>query len=286
MNAMLFISPWVVGFLVFTLTPILRSFQYSLSEYNVISPPIYVGFANYVKMLTRDQLFWKSLLNDFYMVFVGIPIGLVATLSVAILFNSKLVLRQLSFLRVIFFLPTLIPLIVLCLLWIWILEPRAGVINTLLGYVGIKGPGWFADPAWAKPAFILMGIWGAGTSIILYLAALKDVPVSLHEAASIDGANGLRRLWHITLPMLAPVISYSVITGVIATFQQFALSLVMTGGGPNGATLYYSLYLYKNAFSYFQMGYASAMAWILLIIVFLLTALLFRLTDRMGARDG
>jgi multiple sugar transport system permease protein len=158
------------------------------------------------------------------------------------------------------------------------------VINSLLGYVGIKGPGWLADPAWAKPAFILIGIWAGGTSIILYLAALKDVPASLHEAAAIDGANGLQQMWYVTLPLLTPIIGFMAITGVIATFQQFAYSLVMTEGGPNNATHFISFYLFRNAFTYFRMGYASAMAWILLLIVFVISGLLFKLTEWLSKR--
>jgi multiple sugar transport system permease protein len=177
-------------------------------------------------------------------------------------------------------LPTLVPFVILSILWIWVLQPDSGVVNTILRYFGISGPGWFSSPTWAKPAFILMGLWGAGGSIIIYLAGLQGIPESLYEAASLDGASSLQKVFRITIPLLKPVILFNVITGIIGTFQSFAESFIITNGGPDGSTMFYSLYLYQNAFQYSKMGYASAMAWILLIIALAFTLILFRLSSR------
>ena len=195
--------------------------------------------------------------------------------------NNKLI-KGMSFFRIVFFIPTLVPFVVLSILWIWILQPDSGVVNSILGTLGIEGPGWFASPKWSKPAFILMGIWMSGNMILIYLAGLSDIPQSLYEAASIDGANSIQKVFHITLPMLRPAILFNVITGIIGVFQSFAEAFIITNGGPDGSTTFYSLYLYQNAFQYFRSGYASAMAWILLIIALSFTIVFFQLSKRWG----
>jgi multiple sugar transport system permease protein len=279
--AFLFILPWILGFLFFVAYPIASSLYYSLTRYNVIDPPKWIGLANYVTLITHDDVFRTALLNTLYMVFVGTVIITVVTIAMAIALNNKSV-RGLSFFRVIFFIPTLIPLVILCILWVWMLQPQTGLINTMLGYVHIKGPGWLADPRIAKPAFIMMFVWTSGGAVIIYLAGLQDIPQSLYEVAALDGAGFFRRTRSITLPMLSPVILYNVVTYVIGIFQSFAESYIITSGGPNNSTLFYSLYLYQNAFQYFKMGLASAMAWILLVIASILIAFLLSAQRRFG----
>jgi multiple sugar transport system permease protein len=272
--AMVFIAPWAIGLLAFTVYPIAMSFYYSLTEYKVISDPEFIGAANYVNLFT-NRVFWKSLSNTVYIVCVGVPLTLLSAFTVSVLLNAK-ELRRFSFFRVIFFLPTLVPLIINCLLWIWLLNSENGLINALLGLFGIRGPSWLGSPAWAKPALILMMIWGCGGTIIIFLAGLQDIPESLYESASLEGANFVQKTVHITIPMLAPVILYNAVTLVIAAFQWFAEPFVMTEGGPDNATMFFSLYLYQNAFQFFKMGYASAMAWVLLLIALGVIFLLFR----------
>ncbi|MDR0598682.1 MAG: sugar ABC transporter permease [Treponema sp.] len=272
--AMVFIAPWVIGLLAFTLYPIAMSFYYSLTEYKVISEPEFIGLENYVNLF-KDKVFLKALANTGYVVLIGVPITLITALAVSVLLNSQ-ELRRFTFFRVAFFIPTLVPLIINCILWIWLLNPEIGLINAILGVFGVKGPAWLGSPIWAKPAFIMMMVWGCGGTIIIFLAGLQDIPVSLYESASLEGANFFQRTVHITIPMLAPVILYNAVTLVIAAFQWFAEPFVMTEGGPSNATLFYSLYLYQNAFQFFKMGYASAMAWVLLLIALGIIFLLFR----------
>lgn len=283
-NGLLFISPWIVGFLFFTAYPLISSFYYSLTDYDIINPPVFVGLENYKTLFTGDDMFYTVLKNTLYMVFIGLTVITACTVFISILLNNKKV-KGMAFFRVIFFLPTFVPFVILSILWVWVLQPDSGVVNTVLGWIGIDGPGWFASPSWSKPAFILMGLWGAGGSIIIYLAGLQGIPESLYEAASIDGANSMQKMFSITLPMLRPVILFNVITGIIGTFQSFAESFIITQGGPNGSTMFYSLYLYQNAFQYAKMGYASAMAWVLLVIALVFTLVLFKVSNRWGSND-
>ncbi|EFU42185.1 binding-protein-dependent transport systems inner membrane component [Paenibacillus vortex V453] len=283
-NGLLFISPWIIGFLLFTAYPLFSSLYYSLTDYNIINEPVWVGLDNYVKLFTGDSLFYKVLYNTLFMIVVGISVTTVGSVFIAILLNNRRI-RGLAFFRVVFFLPTLVPLVVLSILWIWVLQPDNGVLNTILGFIGIEGPGWFSSPFWAKPAFVLMALWGSGQMIIIYLAGLQGISDSLYEAASIDGASSWRQVFHITIPMLKPAIVFNVITGMIGTLQSFAESFIITNGGPDGSTMFYSLYLYQNAFQYAKMGYASAMAWILLVIALLITLFLFKLSNGFKAEE-
>ncbi|MBW7452976.1 carbohydrate ABC transporter permease [Paenibacillus sepulcri] len=279
-NAMLFISLWIIGTEVFKLYPILISFYYSLTDYSVVNPPEFIGLDNYTALF-NDALFYKSLTNTLYMVVIGTFFTTIIAIALAIMLNNRRI-KGLSFLRVIFFIPTLVPVVIVSILWIWILQPDNGIINVILAQFGITGPGWLASPVWAKPSFILMMIWGSGTSIIIYLAGLQEIPDSLYESASIDGAGFFRRTMSITLPILSPVILFNVVMSVIHVFQWFAEPLIMTAGGPDNATLFYSLNLYRAAFQYFKMGYASAMAWILLVIAMAIILLLFKLNKKYG----
>ena len=272
--AMVFIAPWVIGLFAFTLAPICLSFYYSLTEYKVLSDPEFIGFLNYINLF-KDTVFRTALFNTGYIVLFGGSLTLFSALVTAILLDAKQ-LKGLSFFRVAFFIPTLVPLIINCLLWMWLLQPDSGLINAVLGFFGIKGITWLGSPFWAKPALILMMIWGCGGSIIIFLAGLKEIPETLYESASLDGANFLQRTVKITLPMLAPVILYNAVTLVIAAFQWFAEPFIMTEGGPNYSTMFYSLLLYNNAFRFFKMGLASAMAWILLLIALGVIFILFK----------
>ena len=272
---LLFISPWIVGFLLFTLYPIAQSLYFSLTDFTVIRDPVFIGAQNYVNLF-NDPLFWMSLRNTMYMIIFGVTSTLFTALCVSILLNHRR-LKGLSLFRVIFFIPTLMPLIINCILWLWLLQPNDGLINTVLGNIGFPStPPWFASPQWSRPALILMMIWGSGGAVIIFLAGLQEIPETLYESARLDGANFLQLTLRITVPMLSPIILFNAVMMVIGVFQYFAEPLIMTQGGPNNSTLFYSLYLYQNAFQFFRMGYASAMAWILLIIALSIVFLLFK----------
>lgn len=280
-TAIFFISPWVIGFLVFTLIPIISSLYYSLCDYNVINPPQFVGLQNYIDLF-NDTNFHKAIFNTGYMVLFGVSATTLVSLTVSILLNNKK-LRGVAFFRVVFFIPTLVPLVIACLLWVWILQYDTGIINTVLRALGVgEPPAWLASPVWAKPAFILMMMWGCGNAVIIYLAGLQDIPESLYESASLEGATFWNKTISITIPMLTPIILYNVVTLIINVFQQFAESLIMTKGGPDSSTLFYSLYIYQNAFQYFKMGYASALSWIMLLIALAIVMVLFKLMNKVS----
>jgi multiple sugar transport system permease protein len=276
----LFLSPWLIGLMAFTLYPIASSLWFSLTQYNVIKSPKFVGLGNYVALL-GDKTYLTSLWNSLFMVVFGVTLTTVVTIMVSILLNNRKI-KGLSVFRVIFFIPTLVPVVIVAILWVWILQPQSGLINSLLGILGISGPGWIASPAWAKPSFILIMLWGAGGSIIIYLAGLQDIPETLYESAVLEGANFVQKTVYITLPMLTPVILYNAITAIIGVLQWFAEPFIITSGGPDNATLFYGLYLYQNAFQFFKMGYASAMAWVMIVLVLALIFALFRLTKKFG----
>lgn len=278
---MLFLLPWTIGFLAFTLYPMIASLVYSFSIYHSRAPLEWNGIKNYADLLT-DDLFWKSLSNTIYMVAIGVPLTLFSSFVCAVLLNLKV--RGQSFYRVIYFLPSIVPTVASTILWLWILNPQQGILNTVLGYVGIDGPNWMTNPAWSKPGLILLGMWGMGSTIIIYLSGLQDVSVNLLEAAELDGANWWQRLWNITIPMISPITLFNLITGVIAMFQYFAQAYIFRGfqglGYPLNSTLFYSVNLYQNAFLFLKMGYASAMAWVLFVIILVCTLLLLKVSDR------
>ena len=273
-NGMLFVLPWIVGFLIFTMLPMLQALYYSFTEFGgLITKPGWVGLKNYAKIFTGDKLFGTVVYNTLYMALIGGVFVILFTLVIAIVLNDRR-LRGTAWFRVIFFLPTLVPSIVLCILWIWLLNPESGLINDVLGFLGIQGPGWLASPAWSKPALILMRIWCAGNVIIIFLGGLLDIPEELYEAVEIDGGNFWHKTVHVTLPLLKPVVLFNVINIAIGMMQMFTEPLVMTNsGGPNNTTYTYALYIYKNAFYYNKMGYACALAWIMLILSMILTYL-------------
>ncbi len=268
------VSPWVIGFLIWTVGPMLASLFLSFTQYNVVSPISWVGPTNYTTILTGDALFWQSVKVTFTFAALALPSGLAVGLAVALLLNLNV--PGLSVWRAIYYLPSVISGVAVAVLWQYVFNPRFGVLNWALSLVGIKGPGWLSDPKWALPSLAIMSLWAAGGGMILYLAALQGVPTALYDAAKVDGANAWRRLRHITLPMISPVIFFNLVMGTIATFQYFTNAYVMTQGGPVNATLFYNLYLYNSAFRYFRMGYASALAWILFLIILAFTLLIFR----------
>jgi len=221
-------------------------------------------------MLLHDEMFYKSLGNTLFMA-IGIPLGMIVSLGIAMLLSAEI--RGMAIYRTFFYLPAIMPAVAASILWLWIFNPQEGILNALLQKLRIPGPLWLQDPTWAKPALILMGLWGAGGGMIIWLAGLKGIPKHLYEAAEIDGAGHWRRFFSITLPMLSPYILLHLIMGVIGTFQIFTQAYVMTQGGPVNATLFYAYALFNNAFKFLKMGYASAMAWVLFVIVFVLTGL-------------
>ncbi|MCB0062120.1 MAG: sugar ABC transporter permease [Caldilineaceae bacterium] len=285
-NGLLFVSPWLVGLCVFTLYPILASFYYSFTVYDIVSAPQFAGLANYQDLLTNDPLFWKAVRNTLYYVLIAVPLYLCTALAVALLLNMKL--RGMAVYRTLFFLPSIVPDVASAMLWAWILNPQFGLLNALLRLLGIPTVGWLSDPAWSKPALILIGLWAFGSSMVIFLAALQDVPQALYEAAELDGAGVVRKTWSVTLPMITPTIFFNLVLGMIGAFQYFTTAFVLSqgSGGPASSTLFYSLLLYNNAFSYFKMGYSSAMAWLLFAFVFLLTWLIFKSANRWVYYEG
>ena len=284
---LLFSAPWLIGISVFLIYPLLSALYYSLCDYSVLLPPVFVGFDNYVDLF-GDRLFWKSLWNTTFYALGSVTLSVVVALTLAILLNSKV--KGLAFYRTVFFLPSLMPLVATCMLWSFMYKGQGGLINTLLEQIGVTGPAWFADPNWSKPALVFMAAWGAGNAMVIFLAGLQDVPTSLYEASIIDGAGWLQRLVHVTIPMISPVIYFNVVMGIIGAFQAFAQALIMTDstavpGSPEQSTLFYVLQLYNVGFQDLRMGYASAMAWVLFLIILALTYLTTQLSKRWVSYD-
>lgn len=269
-----FISPWVLGFLAFTLYPIAASFYYGFTNYNILNfTPRWVGTENYADLFTADNVFWGSLRVTIQYVAMLVGLATVFDICIALLLNMNV--RGLSLYRTVFYLPVMVPVVAATLTWVWILNPRHGLVNGLLDRIGVDGPLWLASPRTALLSLVLVAVWGSGRAVLIYLAGLKEIPSHLYEAAEIDGANPFRKMWHITLPLLTPQMLFNVITMTIFSFQSIAAPLIMTGGGPNKATLLYGLQLYRLAFERLRMGYASAMAWILFLLILALTIAMF-----------
>jgi multiple sugar transport system permease protein len=269
----LFLSPWLLGFLIFLAGPMLASLYFSFTEYKVIQPPRWIGLDNYVRLL-GDELFQQALSVTARYTLVSVPLGIVTALGIALLLHGPIVGRGL--LRTLFYLPSIISGVAVAIVFAWLFNAQFGVINYLLSLVGIPGPNWLGSPRWALWAFVMMGLWGVGGNIVIFAAALNGVPRSLYEAAELDGANGWQQFWRITLPMISPALLFTTIMGVISSFQTFTQAYILTNGGPANSTLFYLLYLYKNAFSWFEMGYASALAWVLFLVIIVCTILLMR----------
>ncbi|HEV8638312.1 MAG TPA: sugar ABC transporter permease [Chloroflexota bacterium] len=270
----LFISPWLVGFVVFVAGPMLATFAFSFASWDLLTAPKFVGLANYAKMLAEDPLFWKALQVSAIYSLVGIPLHIAFALLVAILLNQNI--RAVALIRTIYYMPSVLSGVAVAVLWLWIFNPNFGPINLILKTIGVEGPLWLGSQTWALPALIIVSLWGVGGAMVIFLAGLQGIPTALYEAAAIDGANAWHRFWHVTVPMISPVLFFNLVMGIINSFQAFTNAYVMTQGGPNYATLMYVLYLYQNGFRFFQMGYASALAWVLFLLILLLTLLVFR----------
>lgn len=266
---LMFVSPWLIGLSVFILLPSLMALYYSLCDYSVLKDPVFIGIGNYQDLAT-DPVFWQSVWNTVFYAAFALPLGTVLSLALALMLNQEIMGR--TILRTIFFLPSLVPLVALAILWQWMFNGRFGVVNYGLSYVGIDGPNWLNDTFWSKPALVVTSLWGVGHAVVIYLAGLQDVPRTLYEAARIDGASWWQQTASVTLPMITPVIYFNLIMGCIVVLQIFAVPYVMTGGGPARSTLFYTMYLYDQAFVYLNMGYACAMALVLFLMIAALTA--------------
>ncbi len=281
----LFVSPWIAGFLLLTAGPMIASLYISGTSWTMLSPPVWVGAQNYARLLRDDPRFGTSLLNTAYYVALAVPLGLAVSLLLALLLNRRFAGRGIF--RTVFFLPSITNLVAVSLLWMWILNPEYGLLNSALRAAGIQGPLWFQSEEWAKPALVLMSLWGTGGTMIVFLAALQGIPGDLYEAASLDGAGTFSKFFHITLPMISPAFLFNLIVGIIGSFQVFTQAYVMTGsaqpgseGGPNNATLFVVLYLYKKAFQEFTMGYAASIAWVLFFLILAATLVQMKIARR------
>lgn len=275
----LFASPWVIGLLLFFAFPLLASIYFSFTTYSIINPGEFVGLQNY-RDLMNDSLFWTAIYNTVYFTVFFVPLSIICGVSLALFLNMKV--KGMAIYRTIFFLPTLVPHVAMAVLWVWLLNPQFGLVNGMLAAVGIDGPAWLGSETWSKPSLILMSLWGIGQAVVIYLAGLHDISQDYYDAAEVDGANGLQKIRYITLPLLTPVIFFNLVMGVIGAFQQFTLPYTMTKGQgtPGNSLVFYVMYIYDNGFKFFKMGYASAMAWILFVVIMALTTLIFVTSKR------
>jgi multiple sugar transport system permease protein len=275
----LFASPWLFGLIVLGFFPILMSFYFSFTNYNMVSAPKFIWFENYRILFTNDNLFWKSLGNTLYHVVIAVPLGIFVGLFLAFLLNSKI--KGISIYRTLFYLPNVVSVVAMTLLWMWLFQPNFGLINQLLKPLyelfKMEPLGWYLDQDLSKLTLILMGLWTAGGSMVSYLAQMQDIPITLYESADIDGASWFKKMIHITLPLMTPSIFFNFIMGLIGSFQVFTIAYIMTGGGPSRSTYYYAYYLFDKMMNDNAMGMASAMAWILLVIVLIVTVFALRL---------
>ncbi|MBZ0304336.1 MAG: sugar ABC transporter permease [Anaerolineae bacterium] len=273
----LFASPWLFGFFVFTLGPFIASLVISLHQWDILTPMQYVGLRNFERML-QDNLFWHSLRVTVVYTIFAVPLQLAMAMLLAVLVNGNGAVKL--FFRAVFFLPSVTAGVAVAVLWRWLFNPEFGLINFLLDAIGIQGPPWLSSPAWALPAVIVMSLWGVGSTMLIFLASLQAIPDYLYEAAEIDGANMLHKFRFVTLPMMSSTIFFTLVMGIIGSFQIFTQIYILTNGGPENATLFYVLYLYQQAFRSFKMGFASALAWVLFLIVMVVTLIQFRLAGR------
>lgn len=268
------IAPWLIGFVFLTLGPVIFSLAMSLSKWDMISAPKFVGFSNYSTILLDDFRFRQSLKVTAIYAGTAVPLGLVCSLALALLLNLNV--RGMRVFRSIFYIPAILPGVAVAMVWLMVFRYQGGILNSLLGMLGVAPVKWLTSTEMALPSFVLMSLWGVGGGMIIYLAGLQSVPTQLYEAAEIDGAGVWARFRTVTLPMISPTIFFNLIMGIIGSFQVFTSSFIMTQGGPAYATLFYVLYLYQKAFKYLQMGYACALAWILFLVILALTLVVFR----------
>jgi len=280
----LFAMPWILGFLVFLAYPLVSSFYYSFTSFSVLRKPIWIGLENYREML-GDEVFRLSLKNTLAFTAGSVPLATVAAILLALLLNTSV--RGMALYRTIFYVPSLVPMVALGVLWLWVFNSQYGLLNETLRRLGLPDPAWLSDPAWAKWTLVIISIWGTGNAMVIYLAGLQDVPQSLYEAAEMDGARWWGKARHVTLPMISPVILFNVVMGIIGTLQTFALPYVMfPGGQPARSTYFFSMYLYDNAFLYQRMGYASAMGWVMFLITLALTLLALKVSAKHVHYEG
>jgi multiple sugar transport system permease protein len=275
---LLFVSPWLIGFFLWTALPLASSLYYSFTRYDLLRPPVWIGLDNYIELFTDDSMFVTVAFNTLYYVLLSAPLGVVSAFLMAALLNTRIAMRPVF--RAIFFFPAIVPAVVVAVVWQFLLNIQFGAINSVLQGLGLPVIPFLTSTALAKPSLIMIYMWAQGNAIVIFLATLQDVPRQLYEAAVVDGANWLQKFLHITIPMCTPVILFNLIMGFIYGFQNFTLPWLLTGGGPSSSTELYALYLYRNAFSYLRMGYASAMAWILFIVIVIFTFILFRTSAR------
>ena len=280
LEGILYLSPWIIGFLVFVAGPVVASLFLSFTKYNVLRPPQFIGLQNYIFAFTKDDLFLPSIVRSLYFAVLLVPLGMAGSLVLALLLNQKLWFTTIW--RTMYFLPTLTPLIAAALLWRWMLNPDVGLVNYLLSLIGIKGPGWLSSIEWAVPALVLMGLWASvgGSRMIILLAGLQDVPKELLEAAEMDGANSWTKFWKVTVPMISPTLFFNLVLGIIFALRTFETAFITTNGGPARATWFISLHIYQNAFVQFDMGYASALSWVFMLILFVITYSQFKLSGQ------
>lgn len=281
----IFVSPWLTGFLIFGLYPIVMSLYYSLCHYDVLRIPEFIGLRNYKELLFKNDKFWISIWNTLFYTALRVPLSIIGSLLLAVLVNNAV--KGIKFFRTVYFVPSIITGVVLSVLWLWMLNPQYGLINTLLAFLGIKGPLWLINPDWSKPSLVLMSLWSIGGGrMLVFLAALQGIPDHLYEVVELDGGGWWSKFRFVTVPMLSPVLFLWSVLEVIFSFQVFVEAYVMTQGGPLNSTLFYNLYLYNKAFDDFEMGYASAMAWILLILTLIITMIQFKLSKRWVYYEG
>ncbi|HEX5416891.1 MAG TPA: sugar ABC transporter permease [Chloroflexota bacterium] len=279
----LFILPWLIGFVIWVAIPMLASAYIALTDWEIVTPARFVGLAEFGKLLADDR-FYLSLYNTAYYVVLGVPTHVALALLSALALNAGL--RGIGIFRTLYYLPSVTPAVASAMLWAWLFNAEFGLFNMALQAVGLPGVLWLQDPAWSKPAFIIMSYWSLGAQMVILLAGLQSVPQHLYEAAAIDGCGRFNRFRHVTLPLLTPSLFFTIIVGFIGAFQVFTTAYIMTSGGPQNSTLFYVLYLYRMAFENFQMGYASALAWILFVVILALTLLQFRLANRWVFYEG
>jgi len=280
----LFILPWLLGFVIWTAGPMLASAVLAFTRYNLFTPPTWIGLDNFRKLF-GDRIVWLSLWNTAYYTFLSVPLRLVVSLILALLCVQKIHLT--AWFRTFFYLPSVTPAVAMAIVWFWILNPDIGLANTVLRTFGLPPSNWIWDPKTSKSTFVLMQLWGAGgNTMVIFLAGLQNIPQSLYEAAQIDGANGWAQFKNITVPMLSPVILFNLVMGIIGSFQVFTGAFLMTGGGPANSTLFSVLYMYRLAFEQFEMGFSSAFAWLLFLIILVFTALQLRMSESWVYYEG
>ncbi len=277
-QGLLFISPWLFGFLALTVYPLIFSFYISLTRYDLIGSPRFIGLANYYELFFDDPLFWNVMYNTLYYVLISVPLSLVFAFLVANLLNTNVAGR--SFFRAVMYIPSIVPAVASAMVWLFLLNIQYGAINGILQAVGLPVIPFLSNPSLAKPSIIMVAVWATGNAVVIFLAGLQDVPKSLYEAATVDGANAWQQFRNVTIPMSTPVILFNLIIGFINAFQEFTLPWLITSGGPAGSTEFYSVFLYRNAFQYLRMGKASALAWVLFILVVISAGILFKSSDR------